>query len=156
MGREYCICPPKLTTLESGDTPTIVTKASPWTHRKAVEKLARYFRREFKYDFVPFRAEYGQSADDPHYEAYLFHETRYNLLYEDRDTEVVCGGAACFFRTVETWSLNWVWFHPYFRGRGLLWKSWGSFRSRYGDFQIEEPLSPAMKSFLSKIEGPIS
>ena len=156
MGREYCICPPKLTTLESSDIPTLVTKSSPWTHRKAVEKLARCFRRELKFDFVPFLAKYGQSADDPTYEAYLFHETQFNLLYEDRDTEIVCGGAACFVNRNEGWVLKWVWFHPYFRGRGLLWKSWTNFRSRYGDFEIERPLSPAMEKFLRKIEGSVT
>ena len=152
MGTEYCICPPKLTTIK-GNGITRVTFDSPWSHRLAVEKMARYFKRELRYDFVQFSAKLSpENKKYIPYEAYLFHEDQYNLRYEDRKTEIVCGGACCFYQQENNWSLNWVWFHPYFRRRGMLKKAWLQFKNEYGQFDIEEPISNQMSSFLSHVD----
>lgn len=153
MGNEYCICPSKLTSL-NGNGPTKVTVLSPWYHRNAVERNARYFRQEFNFSHLQFGAK--QKSTDPDYvpyEAYLFHRETYNLQYEDKNTEVVCAGACCFFNENNSWSLHWVWLHPYFRGKGFLRDAWPLFREKYNDFSIQEPISPQMQKFLKQIDA---
>jgi hypothetical protein len=64
-------------------------------------------------------------------------------------------GVACF-RQFEgalpnEWSLEWVWFHPYVRGRNDLRKAWVKWEERYGQFKVEEPLSSAMIRFLATV-----
>ena len=51
------------------------------------------------------------------------------------------------------WGLAWVWFHPYERRRRHLSRAWPYFRARFGDFEVERPLSLAMAAFLRKHEG---
>ena len=65
---------------------------------------------------------------------------------------------ACCFRPIslqdlglQCESLKWIWLHPYFRKSGILSELWPVLRENHGDFHLEEPISPAMKSFLSKL-----
>lgn len=103
--------------------------------RKAVYQCALYFRREFNYDFVQFGVQ-----DTSDYCAFLFIDKH---LYEPT---VV--GACCFIRVPSGWHLDWVWMHPYQRGKGRLSEAWPYFRKWFGDFTLEHPLSPAMQAFL--------
>ncbi len=123
-----------------------VLPTSPLPLKREVEKFAYYFRREFHYDFVQYEA----SESGP-YTAYLFGSPE----------QTVWVGACCFRsrhfgdpRTpdidIECEGLQWAWLHPYFRGRGILKKNWGTLRNRHGDFCSEPPLSPAMREFLLK------
>lgn len=122
--------------------PLCVTMRSPLPCRKAVETLAIYFRREFKFDFV----QYQYRGDEKTARAYLW-------LLPDWDTSYNAIGACCFrqrkWRNVKYWGLQWIWFHPYERGRGHLTKSWPYFQARFGDFYPEPPLSWGMESFLN-------
>jgi hypothetical protein len=62
---------------------------------------------------------------------------------------------ACCFRWREWqdapdgWALQWAWFHPWHRRRGLLSRSWPAFRQEFGAFLVEPPLSEAMAVFLA-------
>ena len=149
MVNEYCISPPKLTSIE-GDGPTLVTYQSPYHHRFAVEQCARHFRREMHYDFCQFNAM-RKPGDKKfiEYEAYLFHRTKDQLLFEFSPTKAVISGACCFYKE-SSWYLDWVWFHPYFRRVGFLSQAWPYFISRYGNFKVTKPLSSHMESFIAK------
>lgn len=118
-----------------------VIPSSPLALKQEVEKLAYYFRREFHYDFVQFEA----SETGP-FDAYLFSSLS--------DFPPVWAGACCF-RTrhfddldAEIQGFQWMWLHPYFRGRGILSSQWKTLRTNHGDFYPEPPVSPAMKEFL--------
>lgn len=132
----------------SSDTPILVTRSSSLKARKAVERVAVYFRREFEYDFVQFSA----LEKDDDYRAYLWTP---GSLRRYLGEEAVVVGACCFrWRQWENaphgWALQWVWFHPYARRQGYLSDAWANFRSLYGQFFIEPPLSQAMEAFLLK------
>jgi hypothetical protein len=116
-----------------------VTKDSPLRHRKVVEQLAYYFKREFHYDFV----QYSATHDDDLAEAYLWRDHQW------ADSPII--GGCCFRPDGKGWRLCWVWFHPYCRRRGLLSARWSFFQERYGHFFCERPLSEAMESFLAQI-----
>lgn len=113
--------------------------------RRAVERCAIYFRREFRYDFVQY------SADE------LGHPKDRAFLWEARS--VVVG--ACSFRWVEwedadaSYTMDWVWFHPYERRQGNLSSAWLYFRRRFGRFHVEQPLSDAMEAFLARVDPPL-
>lgn len=119
----------------------MVKNDSPMKDKKCVYKLACYFRREFNYDNVQF-----SEKDDDNYEAYLFQN--------HRSEDEVYGG--CCFRNRnykdagKMWALQWIWFHPYFRDNGNLKKHWPFFKERYGNFNVEGPLSKTMYEFCKR------
>ena len=120
-------------------------EVAPWEtmqRRKAVEKIGRYFRREFRYDFIPY------SAHDPG-----DNEVAFLWLQEDWDWQgkrMVAYGACAFDQWADGWCLAWVWFHPYERGRGHLSEAWPYFQRRFGDFFLQEPISIGMHEFLRR------
>jgi hypothetical protein len=128
-----------------------ITDGSPRRVRQAVEKLARFFRQEFGYDFL----QYSADERDPNGRAYLWvgHVSDY-FVKTGRGRrgggQVAAYGACCFRKRTSGWALAWVWFHPYERSRGHLSAMWPDFRAKYGDFYVEQPLSRSMRSFLSK------
>jgi hypothetical protein len=116
--------------------------------RNALETLARYFQREFGYDFAQYRANETTGKHD-----------RCFLWTEDDYRGHVAVGGVCFRwwkcrdsqnGLVDRMVLSWVWVHPFLRGRGLLGSYWAGFRELYGDFVVESPLSAAMVAFLAK------
>jgi hypothetical protein len=133
--------------VDQPNEPVAVRSKSPSKLRKAVERFAIYFRREFHYDFVQFSAKEKPGDDEP-YAAYLFASERnsYPRLWV---------GACCFrwreYDDVEPrWVVQWMWLHPYFRGKGILGHAWDKFHEVHGNFYCEPPLSRAMEAFLRK------
>lgn len=127
--------------------PVLITSRSPLPLRRSTEKLARYFRREFGYDFVNFDAR----ERDPDCEAWL---------WITRDFASAAGwcatGHAVFWKIAfhdrpgPEWQLGSAWQHPYFRGHGRLTAIWPHWARSYGPFWVETPWSPAMQAFLSR------
>lgn len=116
--------------------PIEVIACSELTYRRAVERLAYFFKREFQWDFVQFDAK-----DKSNYKAFLWLSGNKGI------------GACCFrFREWEDyphgWALQWIWLHPYVRRRGWLSKAWPMFKSKFPGFICEPPLSENMKAFL--------
>jgi hypothetical protein len=125
-----------------------VRPQSPLRFRKAVETIAQYFRREFSYDFTQYDAT---ERTDPRDQVFLW------VNPCDDPAGVRALGAACFrWRRWQDGSaglaLSWLWLHPYCRRQGLLSAAWPYFCERFGDFQVEPPLSPAMEAFLAKVD----
>lgn len=121
---------------------------SPLTHRRAVERFAYYFKREFRYDFLQFEA--ADLTDD--YRAWLFASGDYGAEWRSF-------GAACFRRRhyqgeeKPVWSLQWIWLHPYFREQGNLKKAWPVFIEDLGEpVDVEAPYSQAMIGFLKRAD----
>ncbi|MCM5689772.1 C2H2-type zinc finger protein [Sinorhizobium meliloti] len=111
---------------------------APEWKRKEVYERARLFRREFGYSFVQWSVE-----DDPDPIGFLFSDG------EGRIT------GACAFRPQRAggerpWRLDWIWLNPTARRLGQLSRQWDRFRQRFGVFDIEPPVSDAMKAFLRK------
>lgn len=125
-------------------SPLRVDWKSPITHRKAVWKLARFFRREFGYDFTQYG--YGGKDDDVDHVAYLWCPLDCMLV----GWRTHCIGATCFRKREETgkMAMQWIWLHPFFRRQGLLSAAWPRFVKEHGEFDVEGPLSEAMEAFL--------
>lgn len=132
-------------------SPALVTRHSPLFLRNAVHRFARYFRHEMHFDSVDFDPSESASGSTP-YEAWVFHSPATDRMFEDKPLPFRMFGACCFHVTEEPAraTLRWVWLHPFFRGRGHLTQAWPLFRYRYGDFDIERPLSPAMAEFVRR------
>jgi hypothetical protein len=104
------IIPPLIWLRDSESNPIRITYKSPILYRKAVYKIACFFRREFGYDFV----QYGFQGieDDRRHVAFLWLNPEAVGVHNFR---VPCIGASCFRYRDEKkgFSMQWVWFHPY-------------------------------------------
>lgn len=115
-----------------------VTPESPSWACIAVYRRARAFKREMGYDFVQW-----DTTSEPDAIGFLFHDSEFRIV------------GACCFRPARgeksaTKRLDWIWICPDQRRTGILTKNWDLFRQRFGEFEIEEPISDAMKAFLRK------
>lgn len=120
----------------------LVNRRAPRLWR-IVDQFAMYLKREQHYDFPLFDVD----GDGRNVAAYLFghggmwigacalSETRPSPL--DRD--------------VPPWILDWVWLHPYQRGRGLLRRAWQQLEAEHGQFLIRAPLSRAAEGFVEAL-----
>ncbi|MFI8343111.1 hypothetical protein ACIF8W_24060 [Streptomyces sp. NPDC085639] len=113
--------------------------------RQAVEVLGRCFQREMRFDFPPFTAK-----PSPHHVA----ESVEGLLFNSKKllaTFPVATGAAGMSVQAGEPRLDWIWIHPFERGRGLADAAWGDLERVYGnEFRIQQPISPAMRAFLTR------
>jgi hypothetical protein len=126
-------------------SPVLVLPTSPKRLREHVERFARYFLRERYSGHIQFEAsEVPESPCFVKYEAYLFHDQTYFL------------GAGCFrwrdWKNAEaSWSLDWVWMHPFLRRRGHLQQAWPQFEKKYGRFHLAQPVSCAGEKILQNV-----
>lgn len=115
--------------------------------RRVVEKFAKYFRRELGYDAAPFTAKQTQYDEDHAIEGVLINSRKMSATFP------IASGAAGMSTDDDgdRW-LDWIWIHPFERGTGLAEQAWRDLESSYGDrFNVEGPVSPAMKSLLSRL-----
>ena len=137
-------------TLGRGNTLYEVGDNDPMPYRKAVETIGKYFQREFRFDFRPYRT----SWHDPTNVVFVWIGEDFD--WSGNKKAVVFG--ACEFDTDKASSngddryLAWIWLHPYYRQRGLLAGAWPYFKGRFGDFGIERPLSSGMRAFLRSMQ----
>ena len=156
MPDEFALAMPIVRIPHWEGSPLLVTSASPLPMRMRVEKIGRYFKREFRTDFPPMLAREvpGEHGCIP-YEAHLFFECARDHLEEDKPTPYRILGAACFrwqtwSNAEPCWEFSWIWLHPFARRRGHLSKAWPAFRRQYGVFAVSEVLSRDMEAFLAK------
>lgn len=126
-----------------------ITKSSPKEHLEALEQLASYFKREFKYDGIQFCSN-EHIGEHVEYSGFVFTESAYDAMKEgDSVTPTRFLGGGCFrnreHKDGKHWWLDWVWIHPYARNKGLLTKQINYFKERFGDFYPEPPLSKTMQ-----------
>lgn len=127
-----------------------VTKESSMHLKKAVLRLATFFKRENDYDFIQFSI-----LEKEGYTVRIFYRRKYNNKRGLYGSEIY--GAACFRERnslggIPTkWSLQWVWLHPYFRSKGILKNSWPQLLKDFGaEFFVETPYTHTMLAFLKK------
>ena len=133
-----------------------INKSSPKEYREALETIALYFKREGRFDHIQYCSnEYG--SQNPEYHGFAFTESAFDAMEEhDLETPTRILGGGCFrkhkMKEGEIWILDWVWIHPYARNRGMFTKHIEYFKSTFGEFLPEPPLSPAMHHlFFNKI-----
>lgn len=114
--------------------------------RKIVEAFGKCFRREMRFDFPPFEAAfidfYGQLNGA---EVVLFDAQEVSATFP-----IAAGAAGLSFAEGHR-VLDWIWIHPFERGRRLMPIAWADLEATYGnDFLVRGPLSPAMRGFLTR------
>jgi hypothetical protein len=118
-----------------------LTRHSAHHAHQVTERYARYFKREFGYDFVQYAAS----------EPYDMHETQVWLWTSCRyEGYRVLGACCCRWRTYTNlpegfWAMQWVWLHPYARHKGLFTAAWPVVLQQYGALHLEPPLSGAIQ-----------
>jgi len=129
-----------------------IDKQSDINLHKEVYKIAEYFKEELNYDSVPF-SPIGQLSKE--YKVLLFTEEALDKYKTDPMPYRIYG--SCLFSKMkftkddDTWALEWIWFHPFFRNRGKLKKNWTELEKDFGNFVIKTPVSNDMKAFLENI-----
>lgn len=124
--------------------PELVIDSSPiWMHRQMYERAFR-FKREMQFDFTQWEGSARHKNKCPESQAYLFgdHTAAYG------PGAIV--GACAFWKDEARWRLRWVWVCPKMRRAGVLTRRWPQFLARYGDFELDMPLSQAMVTFIGK------
>ncbi|WP_328668785.1 hypothetical protein [Streptomyces sp. NBC_00328] len=114
--------------------------------RRIVEAFGKCFRREMRFDFPPFEAAfidfYGQLNGA---EVVLFDAQEVSATFP-----IAAGAAGLSFAEGHR-VLDWIWIHPFERGRRLMPIAWADLEATYGDdFLVRGPLSPAMRGFLTR------
>lgn len=113
-----------------------------WMHGEVYERAAA-FRKEFGYDVIQWPGDTRTRAPS---------EWR-GHLFAGPGGEIA--GACAFMHTTSRkpegeWSLQWIWIAPTHRRTGLLETRWPDLLQRYGDFDLERPLSEPMVAFILK------
>lgn len=114
--------------------------------RRIVETFGMYWRRELRYDIPPFSAAWFDWEGKPNRaEVVLFDSQRMTATFP------IAAGAAGLSIVQGRRMLDWIWLHPFERGKRLMGYAWADLEARYGDdFLIQPPFSGAMKGFLAK------
>lgn len=151
---DYSITLPVSDEFSSNSGMLIVEEVSGKIFRDKLEVFARYFKKEFGFDFVQYEASEHLLSNNK-YEGFLFTELAWDHLEEDKPTPYRLYGGGCmrwrkFHDKEASWVLDWVWLHPFFRHRGEFQKHWNYLKTQYGDFAIEPPISADMQKFLEK------
>lgn len=130
--------------LQRGPSGERVDAMAPrWMHHE-VEQRARRFKRDFGYDFLQWPSITTKAAWSPSWVGFLFAD----------DSGTIDGACAFYNPDGAEWALQWVWIRPERRRHGLLAARWPAFLAEFGDFWIEQPLSPEMARFLEKHASP--
>jgi hypothetical protein len=128
--------------LFTGDQLLRITSKSRKDLKRIVERFAHYFHYETDGDFPPYY------TDEAPWTAYLF-------TNKETESPRLWVGACVFCKRSfddiegEIEVLEWIWLHPYFRGKDILKEQWPTLRKNHGDFLVERP-GPAMRNFLMK------
>lgn len=132
------------TRLGKNTDPELVIGDSPiWMHRE-VHQRALQFKHEFQYDFLQWEGSIRKKNLRAESHGYLFAD------HTDRYGPGAAVGACAFWQEGEKWRMRWIWVCPSMRRSGVLARRWAEFLQRYGDFEIDTPLSDAMAGFVNK------
>lgn len=123
--------------------------------KKATERVARFFLREMGFYSIQFLA--SEWSRIPGYSPPRFEQTDESLrafLWYDNSTEYYLAGRWPIVggRSVKDlpWRLDWIWLHPFARGKKKLERSWPHFSMMFGHFFVMPPVSKSMYKFLHK------
>src|ERR1035437_756131 len=140
----------------------VIGPQSPLIWLKAIEEMAYYFKRELKFEFPTFKVDERFKPQLQRDRVLVFYKTK---ILDHKPTPrnpkdftnvyTFFGAIGVRWRQWEdapaSWSLPWVWLHPYERRQGHLTKAWPFLLKMFPNLSVEPPISPAMTGFLTKV-----
>lgn len=111
--------------------------------QRIAEQLARQFRRETRYDFVPFHA----GEDTPGCVVLL--PSRRVLIGYAR----LIAGAVGIQEDTKGWGATWVYVHPHERGVGHINAAWPFITDRWPGIRLRGPFTKAGAALRDHLEG---
>lgn len=140
----------------------VIGPQSPLNWLKAIEEMAYYFKRELKFDFAPYSADERLEPKTQRDRILVFYRTETLDHKPTPRNPKDFTNAYTFFGAVgvrwrewedapASWSVPWVWVHPYERRQGHLTEAWPFLLKMFPDPYVEPPLSSAMAGFLQKV-----
>jgi hypothetical protein len=129
----------------------LIRATSDMRLRRIVEAFGHCFRRELRFDFPPFDADFIDFYGKPNRAEVVLFDAQ-----ETSATFPIAAGAAGLSVVEGHRVLDWIWLHPFERGRRLMDRAWADLEAAYGDdFLVRGPLSGAMQGFLTKQGVPV-
>lgn len=139
----------------------VVGPKSPLSWLKAIEGLAYFAKRELGYDFPLYSADERLDEERQRDRILIFYrqEIKERQPSPRNPKDFInyysfLGAIGVRWREWEnaeaSWSVSWVWLHPYERRHGRLTEAWPFLVEMFPDACIERPVSEAMAAFLKK------
>lgn len=124
----------------------ITSESSEW-QRLAVVQLTRYLSLEanYKQDLIEHVTAWEESRTT------VFPITEIVTCRMGIDRQALIG-IVTFNQLGVNPVLYHCYLHPFFRGKGFMKRAWTKIQLRYPRFEVEEPLTRAMKGFLSSVD----
>jgi hypothetical protein len=146
---DYDISLPVLEDLEGYKELIYVLPSSDESQKEALERMAGYFKKEFRYDHL----QYCKENHSENCIGILFAERAMDIVKDEYHYPNRVVGGACFGKKESgEFFLDWVWLHPFSRNHKKLSSNWPKFQKKFGQFTVTAPLSAHMASFLKKYE----
>jgi hypothetical protein len=139
----YDIVLPKVESLSDNSKAIIrIEKSKPSFEELACIacRCARYFHREVDMHAVP-PYEIDEGVDEEHKNTYI-------LMRDNQPLGAFCMRKQYYKHAIETWALDWVWIHPYARGKGFMDLIVKLLDEEYDNWFLSTPLSPAMQAYV--------
>ena len=140
----------------------VIGPQSPLSWLKVVEKMAYYFKRELGYETPTFVADDRFEPELRHDRILVFYKSKILDHKPSVRNPKDFINAYIFFGAIgvrwqqwkdvpASWSLPWVWLHPYERRKGHLTNAWPLVLKMFPNPVVEQPISQAMTGFLNKV-----
>ena len=144
---DYIISTPVLGDIGGYKNLVYVKLDSNENQKDALEQMATYFKKEFRYDRLQYcKEEHGEKCT-----GVIFTERALDLVENETHYPHNVIGGACFWEQESgDYILDWIWFHPFARNRKKLKGYWLTFKGDFGNFTLSPPISAQMSAFLTK------
>lgn len=145
MSDKYTISLPVINECLSHNQLLKVTIETDIEIKRILENFASYFKQEMRFDHM----QYDAIDHEENCIGFLFVTPALDMCFDEtKPMPTRFYGGCCFYYENEKWKLSWVWLHPFFRNRRFLSNVWSKFKDEFGDFDLQQPLSVNMQSFL--------
>ncbi|WP_166109307.1 hypothetical protein [Pseudoalteromonas sp. Z9A5] len=144
---DYKITTPVLDNIGGYKDLVYVKPDSQENQKDALEQMATYFKREFKFDTLQYCKEEHQEKCT----GVIFTERAMDLVETETHYPHKIIGGACFWEQESgDYTLDWIWIHPFARNRKKLKEYWPILKEEFGEFTLSPPISAQMSAFLEK------
>ena len=147
---DFCIDAP-VVEIPSYPAVVFIDRNSEISQKNFLATIARYFKREMRFDNLQYDQSMYHNED---LTGFLFLQRAMDLVKNENHFPSRVVGGGVFVKQGDSYELDWVWLHPFFRNRKILRGHWKQFKQRFGQFSVDSPLSAHMSNFVGKHHAP--